>query len=62
MFPDHLVSEYDRVGPSEITVGNVQVRVAHPAGQNADHFLPVPRCRDVPFDKLQGSVRFGDDY
>jgi hypothetical protein len=49
VFPDDLVSEYERKRSAEVSVSDVNVGVAHAAGDDFDDFLTRARDGDVSF-------------
>jgi hypothetical protein len=57
VFPDDLVTEHDRERPTEVTIRDVNVRMADAAGDNFDDFLAGTSDRNVPFLDDKGLVR-----
>jgi hypothetical protein len=53
VFTDDLVSEDQRKWTAEVSVRDVNVRVAHTAGDDLDDFLAGSRDGDVPFLDLE---------
>jgi len=56
VFPDDLVTEHNRKRPTEVTIRDVNVRVADAAGDNFDDFLAWASDGNVPFLDDKGLV------
>jgi hypothetical protein len=56
VFADNLVAEHDRERPAEVTIRDVNVRVADATGDDFDDFLARTSDRNIPFLDDKGLV------